>query len=79
MMGATNKLKKYLKPDAVPSVFDFPPHLEKKLTHENVQWREKQPLPMQSQMFPTRNLKGTFSQLDVTTSTAHLLVGLFQK
>ena len=29
VMGATNKLKKYLKSDAVPSVFDFPPHLEK--------------------------------------------------
>ena len=24
---AANRLKKYLKPDAVPSVFDFPPHL----------------------------------------------------
>lgn len=31
LMGeeAANKLKKYLKPDAIPSVFDFPPHLLK--------------------------------------------------
>ena len=26
---AANRLKKYLKPDAIPSVFDFPPHLFK--------------------------------------------------
>ncbi len=29
VIGATNNLKKYLKSDAVPSVFDFPPQLEK--------------------------------------------------
>ena len=32
---AANRLKKYLKPDAIPSVFDFPPHLFKQTNRRN--------------------------------------------
>ena len=32
---AANRLKKYLKPDAVPSVFDFPPHLSNETNPRN--------------------------------------------
>ena len=40
-MGAANKLKKDLKPDAIPTIFDFPPHLVKETNPRKVPTKRK--------------------------------------
>ncbi len=44
-MEYADQTKKYLKPDAVPSVFNFPPHLVQVAKHRNPPAKRKAPIP----------------------------------
>ena len=63
--------KKYLKPDAVPSIFDFPKHLKTQLRIENLQQREKS--QVKKKPFLKRNQSIPHSQICKTAVTAHHL------
>lgn len=75
VMGSANKLKKYLKPDAIPTVFDFPSHLTKETNPRKSPMKRK----ATSTVPDVPKKRTAFNQLVMTTTTVHLLVRLSQK